>query len=84
MTDCRVRADKLIEEFNLCMRSRPRGNAVEVQLEKDAVSHWAVYLNRQLAWGSEVEIAEACNQLESRLKSLQEKLIIEILTNGSL
>lgn len=84
MTDGRTRADQLIKEFNLCMRARPRGNAAAVQLEKDTVAHWAVHLNRQLAWGSDVEIAEACNQLESRLKSLQEKLIIEILTNGSI
>ncbi len=79
----RARAEALIESYNLSMRARPRGNAAAVQLEKDTVSHWAVYLNRQLAWGSDVEIAEACNQLESRLKNLQEKLIIEILTNGS-
>lgn len=83
MIDCRTRADQLIEEFNLCIRARPKGNAVEIQIEKDDVSHWAMYLNRQRAWGSDVEITEACNQLESRLKSLQEKLIIEILTNGS-
>lgn len=83
MIDHRARAVKLIEEFDICMRARPRGNAAAVQLEKDSVAHWAVYLNRQLAWGSDIEIAEACNQLETRLKSLQEKLIIEILTNGS-
>ncbi len=83
MIDHRARAEKLLEDFNLCMRARPRGNAAAVQLEKDTVAHWATYLNRQLAWGSDVEISEACNQLQSRLQSLQEKLIIEILTNGS-
>ena len=84
MIDYRARADKLLEEYNLYMRARPRVNAVEVQLEKDSVSHWAVYLNRQLAWGSDIEIAEACNQLEPRLHGLREKLIVEILTNGPL
>jgi hypothetical protein len=84
MTDYRARADKLIEEFNLCMRARPRGNTIEVQIEKDACSKWAHHLATQRSWGSELEIAEACNQLEPRLKQLKEKVIIEILTNGSL
>lgn len=77
------RAQQLLEEFNLCIRAKPKHNAIDIQLEKDAVSKWAVHLNRQLGWGTENEIAEACNQLESRLKTLKEKLIIEILTNGS-
>jgi hypothetical protein len=82
--DYRAHADKLIEDFNLCMRSRPRGNAIEVQIEKDACAKWAHHLVTQRSWGSELEIAEACHQLEPRLKQLREKVIIEILTNGSL
>ena len=84
MTDHRVRADQLIEEFNLCMRARPRGNAVEVQLEKDACAKWAHHLLTQRSWGSDLEVAEACNQLEPKLKQLREKVLIELLTNGSL
>jgi hypothetical protein len=76
-------AQHLLEEFNLCIRAKPKHNAIDIQLEKDAVSKWAYHLNRQLGWGTENEIAEACNQLELRLKMLKEKLIIEILTNGS-
>jgi hypothetical protein len=34
-------------------------------------------------WGSELELTEACNQFESRLKPLKEKLVIEVLKNGS-
>ena len=82
--DFREHGRQLIEEFNLCMRARPRGNAVEVQLEKDNCAKWAYHLATQRSWGSDLEVAEACYQLEPRLKQLREKVIIEILTNGSL
>jgi hypothetical protein len=83
MIDPASRADQLIEEFNLCMRARPKHNAIEVQMEKDACAKWATHLATQRSWGSELEIAEACNQLEPRLKQLREKVIIEILKHGA-
>ncbi len=83
MTDWKARADELIEEFNLCLQAKPRHDAVNVQLEKDSCARWAHYLNTQRAWGSEQEIAEACHQLEPRLQQLKEKLVMEILQNGS-
>jgi hypothetical protein len=82
MTDWKDRASKLLEEFNLCIRAKPKHDAVNIQLEKDAVSRWAVHLNNQLGWGSDNEIAEACLQLEPRLNSLKEKLVLDILHNG--
>lgn len=81
--DFREHAKQLLEEFNLCLRARPKHNAVDVQLEKDRLSKWAVLLNNQLGWGTEHEIAEACYQFEPKLKQLKEKLVMEILTNGS-
>jgi len=83
MIDWRAQADHLIEEFNLCVRAQPKGNAAEVQMEKDEVSKWARHLATQRSWGSELEIAEACHQLESRLDHLKEKLILEILKHGT-
>jgi hypothetical protein len=84
MIDFRERAQQLLDEFNLCIQARPKHNAVDVQLEKDSVSKWAVNLNNQLGWGTENEIAEACHQLEPRLQQLKEKLVMEILQNGSI
>ena len=81
--DFREHAQRLLDEFNLCLQARPKHNAVDVQLEKDSVSKWAVHLNNQLGWGTENEIAEACYQLEPRLAKLKEKLVIEILKNGT-
>jgi hypothetical protein len=80
MTDWKARADELLEEFNLCIRAKPRHDAINIQLEKDAVSKWAVHLNNQRGWGTDLEIAEACHQLEPRLKQLKEKIVLEILT----
>lgn len=76
-------AQQLLEEFNQCMYAKPRHDAVNIQLEKDSVAKWAYHLNNQLAWGTENEIAEACHQLEHRLKHLKEKLILELLQHGS-
>jgi hypothetical protein len=81
--DFREHGLRLLEEFNQCIRARPKHGVVDVQLEKDSVSQWAVHLNNQLGWGTEHEIAEACHQLEPRLRRLQEKLIFEILKNGT-
>jgi hypothetical protein len=82
MTDWKARADELLAEFDLCVQTKPMHDAINVQLEKDAVGRWAHYLNTQRAWGSDFEIAEACHQLEPRLADLKKKLIIEILQHG--
>jgi hypothetical protein len=84
MTDTRQRAETLLEETKIVMQAQPKHNAAEVRLEKDSVAKWANYLLRLLTWGAgENEIAEACYQLEYRLQNLQEKVIMEILTHGT-
>ena len=82
MIDWKARADELLEEFNLCIRAKPKHDAINIQLEKDTVAKFAYHLSTQRSWGSDVEIAEACHQLEPRLRQLKEKLIIEILQHG--
>ena len=83
MIDWKQRADELLAEFDLCCRAKPRQDAVNIQLEKDSCAKFAYHLATQRGWGTDIEIAEACHQLEPRLQRLKEKLIIEILTNGS-
>jgi hypothetical protein len=80
--DIRELASELIEEYELCCNSRPKHNAVDLQIEKDSCSKWAAHLQFQLAWGDEHNVAEAYFQLASRLQKLKEKLIIEVLTHG--
>jgi hypothetical protein len=80
----KAHAEKLLHEWALCNTARPKNNiVVDFQIEKDACSIWAVQLIHALNWGSELELAEACNQLESRLKPLKQKLVIEVLKNGT-
>jgi len=79
----REHAKKLLEEWNLCVEAKPKNNAVDIRLDKDVVRPWAVHLDWQLSWGSENDIQIACCQLESRLNALKEKIIIEVLKNGS-
>ena len=82
MIDWKARADELLEEFNLCIKAKPRHDAINIQLEKDTVAKFAYHLSTHRGWGTDAEIAEACQQLESRLSTLKEKLVMEILTNG--
>jgi hypothetical protein len=81
--DWKARADQMLEEFNLCIKSRPRQNAVDIQILKDTVGKWAYHLATQRSWGTDEEIAEACHQLEPRLQELKESVVIEILKNGT-
>lgn len=82
MINWKQRADELLAEFDLCCRAKPKHDAVNIQLEKDAVAKFAYHLSTQRGWGNDNEIAEACHQLEPRLQRLKEKLVMEILTNG--
>ena len=84
MTDIREDARNLLAEFYLCLHAKPRSNAVDIQLEKDSCSKWANHLIRQINWGEDNDVAEACYQLESRLSHLKKKVIIEVLTNGTI
>ena len=83
MKPWQYRAEELLKEYNLCCQAKPKHDAVDIQLEKDAVGKWASNLATQRAWGTDLEIAEACYQLEPRLARLKEKLVMEILTNGT-
>ena len=83
MIDWKARADELLAEFELCCKAKPKRNAVDIQLEKDACAKWAHHLNTQRGWGTDSEIAEACNQLEPRLAKLKEHIIIEVLKHGT-
>ena len=82
MTNFKEYADQLIEEYNMCCRARPKHNAVDIQILKDSVGKWASHLATQRSCGTDNEIAEACFQLEPRLRELKEQVIIEVLKNG--
>jgi DNA-directed RNA polymerase subunit L len=80
--DIRLAAENLLSDYDLCCSSRPKHNAIDVQIEKDTCSVWANHLKNYLAWGNDNEISEAYYQLEHRLNKLKEKIIIEVLTYG--
>ena len=81
--DYKEHATNVLREWALCSNARPKNNAVDIQIEKDTCGRWATNLIHNLNWGTETELAEACYQLESRLKRLKEKIIIEVIKNGS-
>ena len=77
-------ADHLIKEWTLCLEAKPKNDAVNIMIEKDQCEEWVIHLMRIRLWGTESELAEACYQVDSRLKRLKEKLVIEVLTNGAI
>lgn len=81
--DYQEHAKELLREWALCSNAKPKNNVVDIQINKDALAPWAAHLVHQLNWGTEQDLAKACHQLESRLKRLKERLIIEVLKDGS-
>jgi hypothetical protein len=81
--DFKEYADNLVNEWALCVDAKPKHNAVDIQLLKDQCEEWIIHLMKVRLWGTENELAEACYQVDSRLKTLKEKIIIEVLTNGA-
>jgi hypothetical protein len=84
MIDIKERARDLLAEFYLCTKVKPKTNAVDIQLDKDACSLWANHLIKQINWGEDNDIAEAYYQLELRLQLLKEKVFVEVLKNGAI
>jgi hypothetical protein len=82
--DWRARADELLEEYRACCRARPYHNAIDVELAKESCARFASHLHTQLGWGTENDIAEACHQLEPRLKKFKETVVLDILTDGTI
>jgi len=84
MTPWHDRADHLLAQWELCKNARAKRDAVNLQIEKDEIEKWAYNLNWNMLWGSRPEeLAEACHQFETRLTNYKDKVVIEILTHGS-
>jgi hypothetical protein len=81
--DYKEHAKNILREWALCSAARPKNNAVDIQIEKDVCGRYATNLIHNLNWGTEAELAEACHQLATRLKPLKEKIVIEVLQNGT-
>jgi hypothetical protein len=82
--DYKEHAKELLREWALCSNAKPKTDVISIQIEKNVLSMWAVNLIHNMNWGSELELAEACYQFDSRLKRLKEKIVIEVLTNGAI
>jgi hypothetical protein len=84
MTPWHERAESLIAQWELYKNARPRNDAVNLQIDRDSLSKWATNLHWNLLWGQDTgELAEACHQFETRLATYKDKVVIEILTHGS-
>ena len=80
--DYKTRAEELMQDWQAVQNVKIKHDAVDLRLQKDRCDEWAAQLMTTKIWGTELELAEACNQLEYRLKDLQKKIVIEVLKNG--
>jgi hypothetical protein len=84
MTDFCVYGAGLLKDWQLYKTARPREQVFDIQSDKDELCKWAHHLHNSLMWDLDAnQIAENCYQFESRLLRFKDKIIIEILTNGS-
>jgi hypothetical protein len=84
MLDPVTKAGLLLDEWYICRNARPRQHVLDIQVDKDEVSKWADHLYKTMMWSSDPnEIAECCYQFESRFNAFKDKILIELLTNGS-
>ena len=82
--DWRERAEEMLAEYDACCRARPYHNALDVEIAKESCATWAQHLATQRSWGEPNDIAEACYQLEPRLKKFKETVVLDILNNESI
>jgi hypothetical protein len=81
--DWRERAEEMLAEYDACCRARPYHNALDVEIAKESCATWALHLATQRSWGEPNDIAEACHQLEPRLKKFKETVVLDILTDDT-
>ena len=74
----------LLKEWNLYKTARPREHVFDIQRDKDELAKWATLLQFNLMWEQDYNrVAEVCHQFESRLTTFKDKIVIELLTGGS-
>lgn len=82
--DVKVLAQDLLREWYLYKNARPKSHVLDIQHDKDDLERWAKQLQTNLLWEGDLNIvAECCYQFESRLGTFKDKIIIELLTGGS-
>lgn len=84
MTDPINHGQDLLREWNLYRMARPRDHVLDIQHDKDELAKWANLLQHNLMWEQDYSrVAEVCYQFESRLTTFKNKIVIELLTGGS-
>ena len=84
MMDYVNRGQDLLREWYLYRSARPKEHVLDIQRDKDELQRWAGLLQTTLLWEADSSrIAETCYQFEIRLQSFKEKIVIELLTGGS-
>ena len=83
-SDFKVKGQVLLEEWYLYKCTKPRAHVFDIQSDKDDLQQWANHLQTALLWETNSnKIVKICYQFEHKLKRFKEKVVIELLKNGS-
>ncbi len=83
MIDWKAYADQLLQEYEECIIAKTMHNAIDLQLEKDALAASARNLSLKRSLGTDEEVENAIYQFKPKLEQLQQKMVLELLKNGS-
>ena len=84
LSDFKLKGQALLEEWYFYKSTRPRDHVFDIQADKDELQKWATHLQTALLWETNGnKIVKICHQFEYKLKQFKEKVVIELLKNGS-
>ena len=84
LPDFKAKGQTLLQEWYFYKSSRPKGHAIDIQTDKDDLQQYANLLQTALLWETNGnKIVKICHQFEYKLTQFKEKVVIELLTNGS-
>ena len=81
--DVLVRAYQLLSEWENCQKVRPMAAPVSLQLEKDSCAKVVSQIHAEFfKWPDSESLPMLCDTFETKLRRLQEQLVIEVLIHG--
>lgn len=84
MIDVHIRGQRLLEDWQIYKTAKPRTHVLDIQHEKDMLASLAVELQSSLLWETNSEYLERqCRRFEQMLTKFKDKIVLELLTNGT-
>lgn len=84
MIDVHVRGQRLLEDWQVYKTAKPRTHVLDIQRDKDMLASSALELQSNLLWKDDLtELEKNCQRFETMLTEFKDKIVLELLTNGT-